>query len=417
MRLLFVNRFFHPDISATSQMLTDLAVGLARSDLEVGVISSRIRYERVGRRLPSSERYEGVDVRRVGSTGFGRQGLVGRSFDYLSFASSARRSIAAHADGETVVIVKTDPPMLGAFLSKAIAGRGARCVNWVQDLFPEIAEEAGVPLWPFGGAARLRRLRDEALANSAATVAVGERMAERIRATGRMRGAVHMIPNWADGRVVAPVSHERNAFRRAHGLEGKFVVGYAGNFGRAHEFDTMLEAARQLRSDPRIRFLFTGGGTQAGRILEAVKTAPALSHVVFEPYQPRERLAEMLGASDVHLCTLQPRFEGLVVPSKIYGIMAAGRPCIFVGDADGEVARLTKRGGFGFNVAPGDSDSLVRCIRALASDADECARLGRNAREMFEREFDLPVALARWRGVLESLDTARSASPAPHSPN
>jgi glycosyltransferase involved in cell wall biosynthesis len=412
-RFLFVNRFFHPDISATSQMLTDLATSLAGAGYGVGVIASRLRYEGGAAGLAPHERYSGIEVRRVASTNFGRAGLIGRSLDYVTFASAARRSIGELADAGTVVIAKTDPPMLGTFLANAVSSKGAECVHWMQDFFPEVAEEAGVPLWILGGGARLRRLRDEALAGAAAIVAVGEKMAERIRATGAARGPVHTIPNWADGRVVKPLAHERNAFRRALGLEGKFVVGYAGNLGRVHDFETLVEAARVLKSDARIRFLFVGGGMHHERMRDAVRRH-SLENVLFAPYQSRDRLAEALGAADVHLCSLLPRFEGLVVPSKIYGIMAAGRPCIFVGDADGEIARLARRGDFGSVVQPGDAERLARDIGSLAADASEAQRLGHNARVLFEREFDLPVAVAKWRRVLESLPSSRGKPNPPH---
>ena len=392
--MLFVNRFFHPDVSATSQMLTDVAVGLAGAGWRVDVICSRLRYDDARSRLPERERHEGVEVHRVASTAFGRGNLAGRALDYASFLASVRRSIAALADGNTIVVAKTDPPMLGAFAWRAAKSRGARFVQWIQDLFPEVAQQAGVPI-PAAGT--LRRMRNASLANADALVAVGERMAERLRPHGV---PVHVIPNWADGAAIVPIPTAQSGMRRQSGLDGKFVVGYSGNFGRVHDFDTILEAARQLADDARVHFLFTGGGRQAGRVREASRH---LRNVTMVAYQPKERLADSLAAADVHLCSLLPAFEGLVVPSKVYGIMAAARPCIHIGDPEGEVARLVRRGGFGFCIASGDSAGLASLLRTLARDGGGGA-LGRAGRDLFERDFDRPVALERWKAALESVN-------------
>ena len=148
-----------------------------------------------------------------------------------------------------------------------------------------------------------------------------------------------VIPNWADGHAITPVAHDDNPLRRDWGLEGKFVVGYSGNLGRAHEFETILGAAERLKNDPRIRFLFIGSGAQA----ESVRTAAAkrgLDNLMFQPYQPREMLKFSLGAADAHLVVLRPDLEGLIVPSKTYGCLAAGRPVIFMGDPQGEIGRM-----------------------------------------------------------------------------
>jgi glycosyltransferase involved in cell wall biosynthesis len=289
--------------------------------------------------------------------------------------------------------------MLGAFVWRAATARRAAVINWIQDLFPEVAEEAGVMRAAPGVAASLRRMRNEGFAHSAATVAVGHRMAERICAMGSLR-APTVIPNWADGSIVRPMEAAASGLRRELGLEGKFVAGYSGNFGRVHEFKTIVAAAALLKGDPRIRFLLIGDGNRLDGIRRAVG-AHSLDNVVIAPRQPRERLSDSLAASDIHFCTLDPRFEGLVVPSKAYGIMAAGRPCIFIGDPDGEIGGLVRRERIGFNVPLGDCGGVVSIIRRLALDSGERADLGRTARAVFEREFDLQPAIRKWKSVLE----------------
>jgi colanic acid biosynthesis glycosyl transferase WcaI len=402
-RIIFLNRFFYPDHSATSQILSDLAFALASRGRDVGVIASRLRYDDPRNLLPAEEVVGGVNISRVKSTSFGRHSTLGRSIDYGSFLLAARARLALQATQGSIVVAKTDPPMLGAFVKGVALRRGAKLVNWIQDLFPEIAAQAGVP-FAFGPAGRaLRRFRDGALSDAAATVVVGERMAEKLRSIGAPRqGTVHVIHNWADGTAIRPMDTLRSPVRDAYGLRGRFVVGYSGNFGRVHEFSTLLRAAAVLKADDNIRFLFIGGGRQLATIRDAVNEQQ-LDNVVLAPYQPRERLGESLAASDVHLCTLDPRFEGLVVPSKIYGIMAAGRPCIFIGDPDGEIARVINRGRCGMNIPAGDVDGLVEAIRRLSESTRSGLEMGVAARALFDAEFDMPIAISKWECLIRSL--------------
>ena len=171
------------------------------------------------------------------------------------------------------------------------------------------------------------------------------------------------------------------------------AVGYSGNLGRAQEFETILGAMRAL---PHVRFVFTGGGAQ----LAAVKSA-ASANAEFRPYAPRERLSESLSSVDAHLVSLQPSLEGLIVPSKFYGVLAVARPAIFIGSRDGELARIIREHRCGVVVEPGDVDGLARAIDTLASDPAEAAEMGRRGRELYLARFAPHHAFAAWERVLE----------------
>lgn len=341
-------------------MATDLAVHLASRGFEVEVLCSRQRYDDSHAQLPAHDSFRGITITRLYTTRFGRSFLPGRALDYLTFYASAYRAIRKRRDA--VIVAMTDPPLLSVVAALA----APRIVNWVQDLFPEVAEALGLrPL------RILRPLRDWSLRRARANVVLGERMAARVPKSV-------IIHNWADA-ALAPV--ERNgAMKRLH-------VGYSGNLGRAHEVETMLEAIRRL---PDVSFVFIGGGAQ----LERVRAA-ALPNVQFRPYAPRERLAESLSSVDVHLVSLQPSLEGLIVPSKFYGVLAVGRPVIFIGAHDGEVARLIEESRSGFVVEPGDAEGLARAIRAVEPD------MGRRGRELYLRRFVPERAFAAWERVLQ----------------
>jgi colanic acid biosynthesis glycosyl transferase WcaI len=256
----------------------------------------------------------------------------------------------------------------------------------------------------------LRRLRNRALRAAAMNVVLSECMAEQLRNQGIPHHKVRVIANWQDGALVRPVAHGDNPLRRAWGLEGEFVVTYSGNLGRVHELATVLDAMALLQgrtvevraggAGVRVRFLFIGGGAQQ-RVLRDEIAARGLRNVALRPYQPRSELSQSLSVADVHLVTLRPEFEGMIVPSKFYGIAAAGRPTLFVGDPDGEIARMIAAHGCGVSVPCGDGVALAAAIEALARDPARCEAMGRRARNMLEAYFDKPIAIAQWGEVLK----------------
>lgn len=413
--VIFLNRYFFPDHSATSQMLSDLAFALAARGIRVRVITSRQLYDAAGERLPPRETIEGVEVHRVWTTRFGRQSLRLRAVDYLTFYASAAAALARMARKGDAVVVKTDPPMLSVPASLAARLRGAKLVNWLQDLFPEVAQALGMGN---RGIARLvtaglTGMRNRSLQHAAMNVAIGERMAERLRSLGIAPERIVIVQNWADGRLVTPRERSGNALRRSWGLDGRFVVGYSGNLGRAHEIETLLDAIARVEAEsrdrpgsvPQVTWLFIGGGALHAALRDAVERR-GLGSVQFRPYQPRERLAESLSAADVHLVSLRTELEGLIVPSKFYGIAAAGRPAIFIGDENGEVARIISRWDCGRTVSEGDGAALARTVLELATDAQHCERMGRNARTALDTELDRSLAVARWEQVLLALSAA-----------
>jgi glycosyltransferase involved in cell wall biosynthesis len=401
-RIIFVNRYYYPDHSATSQLLTDLASALARDGAEVHVIASRQHYDDPGARLAAAETRNGVRIHRVWTTRFGRGNLAWRSLDYATFYLSAAWRLFALARRRDIVVAKTDPPLISVIAMMVAALRGAALINWVQDLFPEVAQALGVkvvgPAVPL-----LRRLRNASLNAAQANVVLGERMAALLARQGIAPAGLTVIHNWSDAAAVHPVARDENTLRAQWGLDGKFVVGYSGNMGRAHEFNTLLSAARLLRDDPEIVFLFIGDGARRA-LIDAEARRRGLDNVLFRPYQPRERLAQSLSVPDLHVVSLQPALEGLIVPSKFYGITAAGRPTLFIGDTDGEIARLLQANRCGAAAAVGDAEGVVRAIRALARNPEEARAQGRNARIAFEQQYTRERALAAWRRVLRDGD-------------
>ena len=400
MKIIFFNRFFFPDASATSQMLSDLAFDLA-STWQVHVVTSRVPGG-----MAAQEQIRGVTVHRVATAASGPHGLVRRALAYAQYYLGARRALRNLVVPGDIVVAKTDPPMLSAALGQLAKARGAKLVVWLQDLFPEVAFEYGVPGMSGALGRWLAERRDRSLAIADAVVAIGERMAQRVAAGQHVSAErLHVVHNWADGEALRPMSQAAASQKHRWGLEDRFVVGYSGNLGRVHEFDTLLSAAARLREREDVVFLIVGRGPRLREVRERV-AREGLGNVRFEDPQPRDRLAASLAVPDVHISILPARFEGLVLPSKLYGIMAVARPTLFIGDPEGDSASVLSESQAGMTVCVGDVEGLVAAILALRSEPSRVLEQGLNARRAFERRFDLPIALEKWRAILRATERA-----------
>ncbi len=408
-KLVFVNRYYAPDESATSQLLGDLARACARDGRDVHVVASRQLYHDPGAQLDPRDRIDGVTVHRVLTTRFGRWSIVGRLLDYVSFHVAVACALLRLLRRGDIVVAKTDPPLISVVAAACAATRGAAVVNWLQDLFPEAACALGVRIGRHHRFRGLTRLRDWSLERALVNVTIGQRMREQLRSLGLPPGRLRVIHNWSDGQAIVPTARDANPLRREWSLQDRFVVGYSGNLGRAHDLDTLLDAACLLKDRDDIRFLFVCGPKQLVRIAEA-GVRRGLRNLVLQPFQPRERLAHSLTAADLHIVSLRPALEGFIVPSKFYGIAAAGRPAVFIGDQHGEIARIVKRAQCGEVVAPGDAQVLAERIAHFVAHPQLVAGMGANAREVFERQFDMPVALRAWERVLAECEATVAAA-------
>jgi colanic acid biosynthesis glycosyl transferase WcaI len=401
-RIVFVNRYFAPDHSATSQILTDLALHLAGQGRDTHVIAADETYDGQ-RHLASFEIICGVKVHRVKSGGFGRAGLARRAGDALALYWAMRRAALHLLRPGDVLVSKTDPPLLSIPLANAAARRGARHVSWLQDLYPEVAAALGVSVARGRSGAALAFLRNRAARGAAMNVVIGELMRDRLLACGVEPARITVIPNWTDDDAIQPVAAQDNPIRQEWGLGAKFVVGYSGNLGRAHECDTLVEAANLLRARTDIVFLFIGGGHQIDRLRAQVDASGLSGMFCFRPYQRREDLKYSLGVADAHWLSLRPELEGMIVPSKFFGIAAAGRPTLSVTDPKGEIAGLVRRFACGIVVAPGDGVGLAAAIERLADDPEERTRMGACARAVVDGEFARRASLDRWSSLLDAL--------------
>jgi colanic acid biosynthesis glycosyl transferase WcaI len=280
--------------------------------------------------------------------------------------------------------------------------RGSLLVNWLQDLYPEVAVEMGFARRRGIATRLLGGLRNLSLRASEAVVAIGERMQARLDTLGIEADKIRVIPNWTDDHELRPLVGAPDLRRDWNIPDNVMVVGYSGNLGRAHEAETLLETARALSRRADILFLFVGGGHES-EILKKRVDKEGLRNIRFEPYQPRSRLLETLSVPDVHWISLRPGFEGLIVPSKFYGIAAAGRPVIAIAAPDGEIASIVQQYSCGRTVTPGDVKGLIDCLMELVGSPQLRKELGDNARRAVDEEFSRQRALGKWEQLLEEV--------------
>ena len=394
----FINRVYPPDAGATGQILEELAQALVARGWQVRVIAGQTTA--TGGHQNRDSR---VSVRRVPALPFARTSNWRRALSYLSLYPALLwgnwRSPSAD-----VVVTMTDPPLQAAMGPVLKFTTGARLVHWAQDIYPELAEQLGV-LKPDGLQVKfLRMVSNWALGRHDGIIAIGQCM--RARLIGRGEAISHVpistIPNWADSGTVRPRQHQDNPFRTEHNLENRFIVMYSGNLGLAHPFEAIVKAAEILADTlPEALFLFVGDGPRLQWVKQAVRERE-LRNVSFLPFQPKSRLRDSLSAADLHIASMLPNLCGLVVPSKVYGILAAGRPCLFLGPERSEAARAIVDSRSGSVIDNPDGAALATCIQEWFNDPTRRQDAGQAARRAAEA-WTLEQAADAFSAVLDSV--------------
>jgi glycosyltransferase involved in cell wall biosynthesis len=398
-RLIFINRYFHPDQSATSRLLSDLAFALADAGHNILILTGQQRYDDPDARLPAREIRGRVKVHRLSGTRFGRITLLGRAIDYVSFYVSMALSLLRLARAGDTIVPMTDPPMLSVFVAPIARLKGCRIINWLQDLYPEVALAVGTPFIKPIVAKLIKVFRDRSLRAADCNVVIASAMAERVSTLGVKKEHIRVIHNWVDDHALSPMPAHENPLRRAWALEDKFVVGYSGNLGRVHDIDTLLLALGEL-VDCQIVFLCIGGGAQYDALKETVEKRGLTDLFRFMPYQSETDLPYSLSAADVHWLSHKPEFEGLVFPSKFYGIAAVGRAILAITSRQSELAKLVSQYQCGLVVEQGDGKTLALELKRLKAAPEICSAMGAHARAMLKTRFTRAQAIDAWTQTL-----------------
>jgi colanic acid biosynthesis glycosyl transferase WcaI len=391
MRILLLNQFFWPDSAATSQLLTDLARALASHGYEVHVIAGDGGYANAD----SGSRPD-VHIHRAPTIPFAR-GSFGRPASYLSFLMTAAW-VGMFIPRPDIVVTLTTPPLLSLVGALIKTLRGCTHFIWEMDVYPDIALDLKIMRKSSLIARVTRALADKARVHADGVIALGECMRERLVSHGIPAQRVSVADNWADGRSIFPTSRSTMPAVWSSPDE-PLVVLYSGNLGLAHDVDTIYGAMHELSDVPEFRFIFAGSGPR--RIeLESRCRAIGLTNVEFRAYSSRRQLGESLCDGDIGLVTQIPDTLGSLVPSKIYGLMAAGRPVLFTGPKESTPAHIIRKFHCGWQIDCGDVKGLVRLLFHLKTHPAEVTEAGHRARAAFERDFDLHQGVKRIGSII-----------------
>jgi len=395
-RILVLNQYYWPGVEATAHLLTELCEALA-ADYEVEVITGVLHGHEDA---PRRDERNGVRITRVASTSYERSELTRRAANYFSYLGSALVQ-ALRGERPDLVLCMTDPPIVGDL--GVVVGRrfGAPVVVVSQDVFPEIATELHRLENP-AVVAVLGGLVGAYLRRADRIVAIGETMRARLEAKGAPPERLRVIPNWVDTRELTPQPRD-NPWAERHGLVTPFVVMHSGNVGHAQDLDSLVRAATFLRDRDDLRIVIAGFGARHAEMVALADRLEVKDTVRFLPYQERAPLPYSLSSADLHVVGLAKGLAGYVVPSRLYGILSAGRPVIAAADEESETARIVREAGCGVVIPPGRPELLARTIRAAADGAYDLAELGRRGRAWVEREADRAVAMERYRALVREL--------------
>jgi glycosyltransferase involved in cell wall biosynthesis len=406
-RVLFINRSYWPDAEATGQLLTELCEDLS-SHFDVHVVAGQPNSN------PTNEPFQArgaecrndVTIHRVRHTRFHKRSLAGRFLNQVTFFLAAFWAALVVPRPE-IVIVETDPFFL-AFLGTWLkVWHRCWCIVYLQDIYPDIA----VALDKVREGVVTRLLRRLLLANyrrADRVVVLSRDMREAILEQGISESHIETLPNWVDTSRVVPIKRQ-NGFRAGLGIDEKFVVMYSGNMGLSQSLDLVLEAADALRDRPEVEFLLVGDGVARHRLQEIARQRH-LPNVRFLPYQPREELACSLSAADLHLVTVNPRAYRLLMPCKMYAILASGTPLAAIAPAESELSRTVVEQRVGLAVSPGDVAGLTGAICWALAERDEMEQMGRRARQLAIEMFDRRAATGRFHSLLSRVLRERQPS-------
>lgn len=394
-RLLVLNQYYWPGVEATANLLTELCEALAETH-DVTVVTG------ASRGLPSRQVRNGVSIVRVRSTTYDRSHLFRRAANYVTYGLGLVWS-AMLSTRPDIVVCMTDPPFIGSIARVVAARFRVPLLIIMQDVFPEVAVRLRRLRSPVS-ARVLRLLIDPSLRAADRVVVIGETMKLRVEAKGVPGERIRVIPNWGDVAAVVPMPHD-NEWARQHKLAHRFVVMHSGNIGHAQNLDALVRATTFLRDLDDLAVVIIGAGARRAQLVALARLLEADKVEIF-PYQKRSILSLSLSTADVHVVGLARGLAGYVVPSRVYGILAAGRPVIAAADPESETAQLVAHVGCGVIVPPDNPFALAAAIRAAHDGEYDLAEMGRRARAFAEAEADRLIAVQRYRGVLGELERA-----------
>ncbi len=405
MKILLLNQHFYPEIAATSQLATDLAEDLTLKGFFVSVITGMPSYTESEsesfKDISKYQEYKNIKIYRVFTTSFNRHTKVGRLCNYLSFYFFAFCRLLFLKKNDVIITMSTPPylALLGVFLKKL---KRTRLVFWLQDVYPDLAVGFGVIHSKSWITKILQAISNYIYHQSDAIIAIGKSMMQHLINKGVSEKKIILIDNWADPKDFDIIPGILNPIRQKFNLENKFVIVYSGNMGVVHDFELVKQAMLRYKENSDFAFLFIGEGKKKLELI-AYCQEKEIHNVFFLPYQPREMIRFSMRAGDVALITQEKRTIGLVVPSKFYGSIAAGRPILAVAPIQSELGQMIQKYQCGLCIDNDDSQGFLDAIEKFRKDTKFYQISAQNSQDIFGRYFSRSVATERFADFIKEI--------------
>lgn len=401
-RTWIVSELYYPELTSTGYFLTGIAEGLA-SIFNVSALCGQPSYWARGAHAPTREKLNGVDVHRCWATTCDKNRIPFKILNLFTISLSIFWKALAQFRRGDIVIAVTNPPLLPYLIAIACRVRGARFVLLVHDVYPDVLTRLGI-LSSRSITVRLLNRASGWLYNSADRIVVlGRDMRELVAAklsVGLER--VVIAPNWGDTSGIHPQLRSANALLKKLKLDECFVVQYCGNIGRTHGIEDLLDAAELLSSDADLHWMLIGWGAKKKWAIQE-KQARSLENLTILDHLPPEEFCDALNACDVAVISFSRGMCGISVPSRMYNVLAAGRPLLAVCEENSELAAVVREEEIGWVVPPGHPELIVSTLRGAKANPDCLRAMGERARKAAERKYTRAAVLPVYRTLIESL--------------
>jgi colanic acid biosynthesis glycosyl transferase WcaI len=399
-RVWVVSELYYPEETSTGHFLTHIAQELARR-YDVAALTVRPTYSARNVRVPRRERVGGVDVIRCRSTRFHKDRLLGRLANLVTVTASFFVTALFRFRRGDVALFVTNPPTVPFAIFVASRLRGVTPLLLIHDVYPQILVATGMIRHGSVVERIMLRLNRALYTGVARLITIGRDMTRVVAAVTGGAARVVMIPNWGDVEAIRPAPRDRNPILTELGIADKFIVQYAGNMGRTHGLEVLVDAAAAVRHRTDIHFLFSGSGAKRPWLERAVAGIPNIT--LLAAHHPRESLSDLLNACDISTISFAPGMAGFSVPSRMYDVLASGHPLLALADSDSEIAMMIDDERVGWSVPPGDCDAFVERVLYAADHRQELLEMGRRARAASERTYSLANVGEQYRQMIASI--------------
>lgn len=411
-KVLFIANYYYPDVASLGQLMTEICEAL-KERYDITVIAAVPNYSEdinLDKSLLDKKYYQeeiaGIKVFRVIVPNVNKRSKLSRVNYIKKYYCNAKAAIK-HIKDYDVIFTVSQPPILGGLLGRYAKKLNpkAKLIYNIQDFNPEQIEAIGYSkVKPI--ISSLRKMDNLTLRDSDCILVVGNDQVETVKKRGEeFLSKVTVINNWIDESQIFPLSMEDEevvAFKHKYNLANKFIVMYSGNLGLFYDLENLIKAAHHFKHNKDLIFVFAGEGA-VKKDLEQYKEVNELSNILFLPYQPKDKLNISLNIADVHLVVNAKGIKGVSVPSKLYGVLAVGKPIIGVLESNSEARNIITKSNSGKCVNPEDYSGFYKLLEEFYNNRETIKIMGCKGRAYLEENLTKRISMEKYDKLFKEL--------------